>query len=76
MHLLRSPSYEGDRDLNTYSNYAPYTIDSLDQMIAFADQCTTLPMKRHFKPRVYKKTKANCQVFKDAATKILPLERR
>ena len=74
MHLSRSPSYEGDRDLNTYPKYSPYTIDSLKQMIEFADQCLALPPKRHFQSDHYKNHKAACQVFKEAATALLPLE--
>ena len=74
MHRLRSPSYEGDRDLNTYPKYSPYTIDSLEQMIEFADQCLALPPKRHFQSEVYKDIKAACRVFKEAATALLPLE--
>ena len=74
MHLSRSPSYEGERDLNTYPKYSPYTIDSLAQMIKFADQCLALSPKRHFQSDHYKNHKAGCQVFKEAATAILPLE--
>ena len=74
MHLLRSPSYEGERDLNTYPKYSPYTIDSLEQMIKFADQCLALPPKRHFQSEAYGKVKAGCQVLKEAATALLPLE--
>ena len=74
IHLLRSPSYEGERDLNTYPKYSPYTIDSLKQMIKFADQCLALPPKRHFQSEVYEDIKAACRVFKEAATALLPLE--
>ena len=74
MHLSRSPSYEGDRDLNTYPKYSPYTIDSLEQTIEFADQCLALSPKRHFQSDQYKNSKAGCQVFKEAATALLPLE--
>ena len=74
MHLLRSPSYEGEQDLSAYPRYSPYTIDSLEQMIEFADQCLALPPKRHFQSDHYKNHKAGCQVFKEAATALLPLE--
>ena len=43
-----SLSYKGDRGLNTYPQYSPYTIDSLEKMIEFADACLALPRKRHF----------------------------
>ena len=76
MHLLNSPSYNGDRDLNTYPEYSPYTINSLNRMIEFADICLALPHKRHFIPRVYEKTKAECQVLKETAQALLPLERQ
>ena len=74
IHLSRSPSYEGDRDLRTYPKYSPFTIDSLEQMIEFADQCLALPSKRHFQSEVYEDIKAACRVFKEAATALLPLE--
>ena len=63
IHLLRSPSYEGERDLNTYPKYSPYTIDSLEQMIEFADQCLALPPKRHFQSEVYEDIKAGLSGF-------------
>ena len=74
IHLLRSPNYEGERDLNTYPEYNPYTIDSLEQMIVFANQCLALPPKRHFQTGQYEKSTAGCQVLKEAATALLPLE--
>ena len=76
MHLLSSPSYNGDRDLNTYPEYSPYTIDSLEKMIEFADQCLALPLKRHFQSSSYRNYKAGCRVLKEAAQDILPLERQ
>ena len=75
VHLLSSPTYDGDRDLNTYPEYSPYTLDSLNKMIEFADECLKLPRKRHFNPITYKKTKAECRVLKEAAQALLPLER-
>ena len=76
IHLLSSPSYNGDRDLNTYPEYSPYTIDSLEKAIEFADQCLALPLKRHFQSSSYRNYKAGCQVLKEAAQDILPLERQ
>ena len=76
IHLLSSPSYNGDRDLNTYPEYSPYTIDSLEKAIEFANQCLALPPKRHFLTSSYRNYKAGCQVLKEAAQDILPLERQ
>ena len=76
IHLLSSPSYNGDRELNTYPEYSPYTIDSLEKAIEFADQCLALPLKRHFQSSSYRNYKAGCQVLKEAAQDILPLERQ
>ena len=76
IHLLRSPSYERDGDLDTYPKYNLYTMDSLEQMIKFADQCLALPPKRHFQSEAYGKIKAGCQVFKEAATALFPLEQQ
>ena len=76
MHLLSSPSYHGDRNLNTYPEYSPYTVNSLERTIEFAHICIDLPFKRHFQRRVYEATKAECQVLKEAATALLPLERQ
>ena len=75
MYKLKSPSYNGDGNLNTYLEYDPYTIDSIEKTIEFANQCLALPRKRHFIDRVYEKTMAKCQVFKNAALALLPLER-
>ena len=76
IHKLRSPSYNGNGGLNTYPEYSPYTIDSLEKTIEFANQCLALPFKRHFQPDWYNKIKAGCQVFKEAALVVLPLERQ
>ena len=76
IHLLSSPSYNGDRDLKTYPEYSPYTIDSLEKAIEFANQCLVLPLKRHFQSSSYRNYKAGCQVLKEAAQDSLPLERQ
>ena len=70
-----SLSYTGNGGLNTYPEYSPYTIDSLNKMIEFADVCLALPRKRHFHPITYEETKEECRVFKEAAQALLPLER-
>ena len=74
MHKLRSPSYSGNGGLNTYPKYNPYTIDSLEQTVVLANQCLTLPFKRHFKSEQYKNTTAGCRILKEAAQTLLPLE--
>ncbi len=75
-YLLRSPSYTGDRDLNTYPEYSPYTIDSLQKTIRHASRCLALPKKSHFQADKYAKTVSACQVLKDRATALLPLEQK
>ena len=75
MYKSKSPSYNGDGNLNTYLEYDPYTIDSIEKTIKFADQCLALPRKRHFIDRVYEKIMVKCRVFKNAALALLPLER-
>ena len=75
IHLLRSPSYEGRRDLNTYPDYAPYTTDSLERMSEYADRCLALPPKEHFISDKYYRDYLNiCQIYKDTAEELLPLE--
>ena len=56
IYLLTSPSYDGDRDLKTYPEYSPYTINSLERVIEFADVCINLSFKRHFQHNVYEET--------------------
>ena len=69
-----SLSYSGNGGLNTYQVYSPYTIDSLNKTIEFANQCLDLPFKRYFKHRVYEKIKAGCRVLKEVALTLLPIE--
>ena len=75
-YLLRSPSYKGDRDLNTYPQYSPYTIDSLKKTIQFANRCLALPKKRHFRSNYYKDYREACQILKNGAIALLPLEQK
>lgn len=74
-HLRQSPSYEGDRNIETYPKYSPYTIDSLNQTIEMAERCASLPKKRHFQPGYYQKITAYCRLLKETAETLLPLER-
>jgi len=75
-YLLLSPSYTGDRNLDTYPEYSPYTIDSLRKTIQFADRCLALPKKDHFRSDYYKDYREACQILKDRAIALLPLEQR
>ena len=73
-HLLSSPSYKGDRDLKTYPQYSPYTIDSLNKVIQFANECLALPGKPHFQLNAYIAHQKACQILKNAGTALQPLE--
>ena len=73
-HLLSSPSYKGDRDLKTYPQYSPYTIDSLNKVIQFANECLALPGKPHFQLNAYIAHQKACQILKNAGTALRPLE--
>ena len=74
-HLLASPNYKGDRNLKTYPQYSPYTLDSLEKVIEFTDQCLSpLPEKPFFSKYLYIKDKKICQIRKDTAIALLPME--
>ena len=73
-YLLQSPDYKGDRDLETYPEYNRYTVDSLNKTIKFANHCINLPAKGHFDLELYTAYKKACQVLKDMATALLPME--
>ena len=73
-HLLKSPSYKGDRDLKTYPQHSPYTIDSLNKVIKFANECLALPGKPHFQRNAYIAHREACQILKDAGTALRPLQ--
>ena len=73
-HLLSSPSYKGDRNLKTFPQYSPYTIDSLNKVIQFAGECLALPKKPHFQLNAYIAHQKACQILKDAATVLRPLQ--
>ena len=74
-HLLQSPSYKGDRNLNSWLKYNPYSIDSLKQTIEMAERCVSLPQKRHFQPLYYQQVRSFCRLIKTTAQTLLPLER-
>lgn len=69
-----SPSYEGYKGLNSFPEYSPYILDSLNQTIQKADNCLNLPKKRHFHPGLYKNVKKGCQIYKEGAKAIILLE--
>ena len=45
---LNSPSYEGDRDLETYPEYRDNIMGYINLAIEHAGNCKNLPLKRHF----------------------------
>ncbi len=72
--LLNSPSHEGDEDLNTYTQYSPYTLDSLKEALGYADECLNLPHKDHMGYWEYPAYQQACQLIKDTASVLYPLE--
>ena len=74
-HLRQSPSYEGDRNLETHPKYSPYTIDSLNQTIEMAERCASLPLKRHYQPDHHQRVRAYCRLIKETSQTLLPMER-
>lgn len=75
LYLLRSPSYQGDRNLNTYPEYNIYTEESLKEMRDSAEACISLPQKKHFDISIYNKAQSLCQNYKEIAKALIPLER-
>ena len=75
-HLLNSPSYKGDRELNTYPKYSPYTLDSLGKVIKHANRCIALPKKSYFRQPHYDDHQEACRILKDTAEALLPLEEK
>ncbi len=58
----------------TYPEYSRYTTDSLKQTLHYAERCLALPKKPHFDPVLYKQIRSACQVLKEEAEALLPLE--
>ncbi len=58
----------------TYPEHSRYTTDSLEQTIHYAERCLALPKKPHFDPVLYKQIRSACQVLKEEAEALLPLE--
>ena len=73
---LESPSYTGDRNLETYPEYAPYTEHSLIQMRETAESCLSVPLKEYFKPRAYHLVRELCKNYKEQAEKLYELEKK
>ena len=72
--LLNSPSYEGDKDRETYPDYNTLMLDSLSNAIRYAGECANLPQKPHFNSDRYQATLTACNLLKDLALEIIPLE--
>ena len=49
VRLLNSPSYKGDRNLETYPEYRDNIMGYINLAIEHAGNCKNLPLKRHFK---------------------------
>ena len=74
--LRNSPSYEGDRDSETYPMYNTKMYDSLENTAKYAEECASLPLKDHFiydLKRYYATIKA-CGLMKELALALDPLE--
>jgi len=48
VRLLNSPSYEEDRDLETYPEYRDNIMGYINLAIEHAGNCKNLPLKSHF----------------------------
>ena len=48
VRLFNSPSYEGDRNLETYPEYRDNIMGYINLAIEHAGNCKNLPLKRHF----------------------------
>lgn len=85
VHKMISLSYDGDMDLKTYQYYHPYTVDSLNRVVEFANACHAVMVRQHvvlmrYDVEDYEKARENykiaCQILKKYATTLLPLERQ
>ena len=74
--LINSPSYEGDKNLETYPEYNTSMYDSLENVVKYAGECTNLPLKKHFKYDLdrYNATIKACALMREVALIITPLE--
>ena len=74
-HLLQSASYKGGRNLKLYPQYRPYTVDSLERTVEYAETCANLPKKHYFQTLKYHQTTAYCRMVEKAAGELLDLEK-
>ena len=77
-HLIRSPSYTGNKEelkLKLYPQYRPYILHNLQLTIQNAETCAKLPMKDHFEKLLYLQTVHYCNTMRDYAQKFLPLKK-
>lgn len=74
--LLQSPSYQGDRNKETYPEYNSYMRDSLNNVIRYAGECASQPQKDHFNPGRYQATVNSCRLMKELAVTLFPLEEK
>ena len=75
-HLLTSPRYNGNRNLPTHPKYKLHTQESLYKVIESANRCSSLPQKSHFKLNRYQYSKRACEILKEEATLLQPLEEK
>lgn len=73
-HLIDSPTYEGDKDIRTYPQFSPYTLHSLQKTIEHAQRCIDIPKKSYFRQPHYDDIMEGCQLLKNTAETLLPLE--
>ena len=67
VRLLNSPSYEGDRDLETYPEYRDNIEDNIDSAIKHAGKCKNLHLKRHFDKSLFPYYIKVCAMYKEKA---------
>ena len=74
--LFTSPSYKGERNVGFANDYDEHTTNSLKSAIEYGEECASLPMKGHFKPDFYSDYTTACQIIRDLARDLLPLEQK
>ena len=72
--LINSPNYEGDKNLETYPDYNTKMYDSLENVVKYAGECASLPQKPHFNLERYQATIKACDLMRELALNIDPLE--
>lgn len=74
-HLYQSPSYQGDRDKDTYPDYNNVTLDSLNKALQHAEECISLSRKPYFNSALYSAVVGACHLDKEQALALIPLEK-